>query len=67
VNVQVPSGLTDGDDVYIEFASDAADIDQIQIPYGTSSSVSDSARSRRAIRKRLLRHGRLIPHRAPRY
>lgn len=35
VNVQVPtSGLSAGDNVYIEFVTDAADIDQIQVPYG---------------------------------
>jgi uncharacterized protein (TIGR03437 family) len=36
INVQVPtSGLGSGDDVYIEFATDAADVDQIQIAYGS--------------------------------
>jgi uncharacterized protein (TIGR03437 family) len=35
INVQVPtSGLGPGDDVYIEIVTDAADIDQIQFPYG---------------------------------
>lgn len=38
INVQVPStGLASGDDVYIEFVTDAADVNQIQIPYGSSS------------------------------
>jgi len=38
INVQVPtSGLGAGDDVYIEFATDAADVNQIQIPYGSQS------------------------------
>jgi hypothetical protein len=37
INVQVPSGvLGSGDDVYVEFVTDAADINQIQIPYGSS-------------------------------
>jgi uncharacterized protein (TIGR03437 family) len=39
INVQVPEGvLGTGDDVYIEFSTDAADVDQIQIPYGSSGS-----------------------------
>ena len=34
VNVQVPtSGLVHGDSVYVEFVTDAADVNQIQIPY----------------------------------
>jgi uncharacterized protein (TIGR03437 family) len=38
INVQVPtSGLAAGDDVYVEFETDAADVNQIQIPYGTGS------------------------------
>jgi uncharacterized protein (TIGR03437 family) len=41
INVQVPtSGLGDGDDVYIEFVTDTADVDQIQIPYGSASSAA---------------------------
>lgn len=37
INVQVPSGAFDaGDSVYVEFVTDAADINQIQIPYGSS-------------------------------
>jgi uncharacterized protein (TIGR03437 family) len=38
INVQVPdSGLASGDNVYVEFATDAADVNQIQIPYGSAS------------------------------
>jgi uncharacterized protein (TIGR03437 family) len=38
INVQVPtSGLAAGDNVYIEFETDAADVNQIQVPYGSSS------------------------------
>jgi uncharacterized protein (TIGR03437 family) len=38
INVQVPtSGLASGDNVYIEFVTDAADVNQIQIPYGSAS------------------------------
>jgi uncharacterized protein (TIGR03437 family) len=40
LNVQVPEGvLGAGDDVYLEFVTDAADNDQIQIPYGSSGGV----------------------------
>lgn len=36
INVQVPtSGLASGDDIYIEFITDSADVNQIQIPYGS--------------------------------
>jgi uncharacterized protein (TIGR03437 family) len=39
INVQVPtSGLASGDNVYIEFVTDAADENQIQIPYGSTVS-----------------------------
>ena len=38
INVMVPTtGLASGDNVYIEFVTDAADVNQIQIPYGSSS------------------------------
>ncbi len=37
VNVQVPTtGLGAGDNVYVEFVTDMADVNQIQIPYGSS-------------------------------
>lgn len=37
INVQLPaSGLGSGDNVYIEFVTDAADVRQIQIPVGSS-------------------------------
>jgi uncharacterized protein (TIGR03437 family) len=37
INVQVPTGvLGSGDNVYVEFVTDAADVNQIQIPYGSS-------------------------------
>jgi hypothetical protein len=40
INVQVPtSGLASGDNVYVEFLTDAADVNQIQIPYGSSAGV----------------------------
>jgi len=35
INVQLPtSGLVSGDNIYVEFVTDAADVNQIQIPYG---------------------------------
>jgi hypothetical protein len=38
INVQVPTtGLTLGDAVYVELVTDAADIDQIQVPYGAGA------------------------------
>jgi uncharacterized protein (TIGR03437 family) len=48
INVQVPSGvLGSGDNVYVEFVTDFADNDQIQIPYESSSTarVTRTARS----------------------
>jgi uncharacterized protein (TIGR03437 family) len=39
INVQVPTGvLGSGDNVYVEFVTDFADVNQIQIPYGGTSS-----------------------------
>jgi len=44
INVQVPtSGLAAGDNVYVEFATDAAQVNQIQIPYGSASANSVAA------------------------
>lgn len=44
INVQVPSGvLGDGDDVEIEFTTDAAFSGQIQVPYGSSSTAAVKA------------------------
>lgn len=44
INVQVPeNGLAAGDDVYVEFITDAADVNQIQIPYGSASGDSRAA------------------------
>lgn len=38
INVQVPTGvLTAGDDVYVQFLTDAANINQIQLPYGAGA------------------------------
>ena len=44
INVQVPTtGLAAGDTVYVEFATDAADVNQIQIPYGSASGAVKTA------------------------
>jgi uncharacterized protein (TIGR03437 family) len=41
INVQVPTtGLGAGDNVYVELVTDYADINQIQIPYGSSTGTS---------------------------
>ena len=51
INVQVPtSGLATGDNVYLEFVTDAADENQIQIPYGSTVSRA-SARTPGSIAK----------------
>jgi len=50
INVQVPAGvLGAGDNVYIEFVTDYADNDQIQLPYGTSSTARIEARGTRPL------------------
>jgi uncharacterized protein (TIGR03437 family) len=55
-NVQVPTdGLADGDDVYVEFITDAALMNQIVIPYGTSSAGASRPAARRLARARRLR------------
>jgi uncharacterized protein (TIGR03437 family) len=59
INVQVPtSGLASGDNVYIEFVTDAADVNQIQIPYGVAGRDSVTAPAT-AVQRRL-------PHRTHR-
>jgi uncharacterized protein (TIGR03437 family) len=45
INVQVPTGvLGAGDNVYVEFVTDTADVNQIQIPYGSSTAARTTAR-----------------------
>ncbi len=47
INVQVPSnGLGAGDPVYVEFVTDAADVNQIQIPFGFGSNDRPAAAAR---------------------
>jgi uncharacterized protein (TIGR03437 family) len=56
INVQVPaSGLASGDDINIEFITDAADVNQIQIPYG-SAFGRDSVKAQTATVPRRLPH-----------
>jgi uncharacterized protein (TIGR03437 family) len=72
-NVQVPtSGLAAGDDVYIDFVTDAAAVNQIVIPYGSASVSTPSpagrpqlARARR-LRRIHLTKPRPAIHRAKR-
>lgn len=57
VNVQVPStGLVAGDNVYVEFVTDAADVDQIQVPYGAGATTPDGASSVKARLRRRSEH-----------
>lgn len=52
INVQVPSGvLGTGDNVYVEFITDASDELEIQIPYGAGA-VTPNALSTTAIRRK---------------
>jgi uncharacterized protein (TIGR03437 family) len=67
INVQVPSGvLGAGDNVYIEFITDYADVNQIQIPYGSAAAVKTESRRARSFgqaRATLLRSRKLLPQR----
>jgi len=67
INVQVPtSGLGAGDQVYVEFITDAADVNQIQIPYGfgggsarpldRTSQVSARLQAKKARAKKAMKH-----------
>jgi uncharacterized protein (TIGR03437 family) len=60
INVQVPStGLTSGDDVYIEISTDSADINQIQVPYGAAAARIATPTTQTLLRNRR----RTAPHR----
>jgi len=62
INVQVPtSGLGAGDNVYVEFITDAADVNQIQIPYGFGSTDRPAATARRLARAASIRAKRAHP------
>ena len=71
INVQVPTGLGGGDDVFVEFLTDAADINQIQIPYGSAfrrgdapaqtTSISRIAAARTRARQRMIRRAASRP------
>ncbi len=69
INVQVPSGvLGAGDDVYVEFVTDAADVNQIQIPYGSSFIGRSVMRTRtRRLPSARLRPARPASHRVIRF
>jgi uncharacterized protein (TIGR03437 family) len=48
INVQVPTGvLGSGDNVYVEFVTDFADVNQIQIPYGAATKAKTELRMTR--------------------
>jgi uncharacterized protein (TIGR03437 family) len=68
INVQVPtSGLVSGDDVYIEFVTDAADVNQIQIPFGFGAPTPQSRIKRvEAIRAHAKRTSQRLPRPAAR-
>lgn len=56
INVQVPTdGLASGDNVYVEFVTDAADVNQIQIPYGSAAGANGvpQARAKAAMIQRI--------------
>ena len=59
INVQVPTGLGAGDNVYVELVTDFADVNQIQIPYGTSSGAATvHASEQSSVRSALKAHRR---------
>jgi uncharacterized protein (TIGR03437 family) len=68
INVQVPtSGLVSGDDVYVEFVTDAADMNQIQIPFGSGAPTPQSRINRlEAMRAHAKRTSQRIPRPAAR-
>jgi uncharacterized protein (TIGR03437 family) len=69
INVQVPTtGLGAGDSVYVEIVTDSADINQIQIPYGSAGSSSArpaSPLSRKPHDLLRLTHARRVRQRQP--
>ena len=65
LNVTLPSGaLTPGDNVYVEFVTDAADVNQIQIPFGSGSAASAARPARRSPAARLAARQRASPKRS---
>lgn len=61
MNVQVPSGIGSGD-VYLEVITDNADVNQIQVPVGSSSNAAVTAQERTGVR---WTHGRPMALRRP--
>ena len=63
VNVQVPStGLVAGDNVYVEFVTDAADVDQIQIPFGAGAVTPNVVSTAKAALRTRTKHSRQTAH-----
>jgi uncharacterized protein (TIGR03437 family) len=53
MNVQVPSsGLGTGDNVYVEIVTDAADVNEIQIPYGAGAVTPTDVAAKAAMRQK---------------
>lgn len=71
INVQVPDGvLTSGDNVYVELETDAADVVEVQIPYGSTPAsaptVRDHLMAKAATAKAVRARGAKAAHRARR-
>jgi uncharacterized protein (TIGR03437 family) len=53
INVQLPSsGLTAGDNVYVEVITDAADVNEVQIPYGAGAITPTDVAAKAAARQK---------------
>lgn len=53
INVQVPSsGLGVGDNVYVEMMTDAADVNEVQIPYGAGAVTPTDVAAKAAMRQK---------------
>jgi uncharacterized protein (TIGR03437 family) len=53
INVQLPSsGLGTGDDVYVEFITDAADVNEVQIPYGAGAVTPNDVAAKALVRQK---------------
>ncbi len=53
INVQLPStGLVAGDNVYVEIITDAADVNEIQIPYGAGAITPTDVAARALARQK---------------
>jgi uncharacterized protein (TIGR03437 family) len=53
INVQLPSsGLGTGDNVYAEFITDAADVNEIQVPYGAGAVTPNDVAAKALVRQK---------------